>query len=110
MGTISFRFPRRGDSAIAGLEEAKNPAGKSPPPDSDPFNDAEFGGKSRRLSSKLASANTRFEFQKSRQLFIRSHNETLSIVAMRVCNPDRVRPLESIAETQPQLQTALIIL
>ena len=30
-----------------------------------------------------------FEFQKSRQLFIRSRNETLSVVAMRVSNPDR---------------------
>jgi hypothetical protein len=28
---------------------------------------------------------------------------------MRVCNPD-VRPLESIAETQPQLQPALLSL
>jgi hypothetical protein len=26
---------------------------------------------------------------KRRQLFIRTHNETLSIVAMRVSNPDR---------------------
>jgi hypothetical protein len=31
----------------------------------------------------------RFEFQKRRQLFIRSHNEMLSVVAMRVNNPDR---------------------
>jgi hypothetical protein len=33
----SFLFPRRIDSAIAGLEEAKNLAGKNSPPDSDPF-------------------------------------------------------------------------
>ena len=32
-------FPRRIDSAIAGLEEAKNLAGKVPPPDSDLFDD-----------------------------------------------------------------------
>ena len=31
----------------------------------------------------------RFEFQKRSQLFIRTHNETLSVVAMRVNNPDR---------------------
>jgi hypothetical protein len=37
--------------------------------------------------------NRRFQFEKSRQLFIRSHNETLSVVAVRVCNPDR-SPLE----------------
>jgi hypothetical protein len=30
----------------------------------------------------------RFEFQKSRQLFIRTHTETLSVAAMRVCDPD----------------------
>jgi hypothetical protein len=34
------------------------------------------------------------------------HNETLSIAAMRVCNPDRV-PV-GIAEMQPQLQPALL--
>jgi hypothetical protein len=33
--------------------------------------------------------NHRFEFEKSRQLFIRLRNETLSVVAMRVSNPDR---------------------
>jgi hypothetical protein len=30
-----------------------------------------------------------FEFKKRRQLFLRTHNETLSVVAMRVHNPDR---------------------
>jgi len=30
-----------------------------------------------------------FELEKRRQLFIRVHNETLSIVAMCVCNEDR---------------------
>jgi hypothetical protein len=29
------------------------------------------------------------EFHKRSQLFIRVHNETLSVVAMRVSNPDR---------------------
>ena len=29
-----------------------------------------------------------FQFDKRRQLFIRAHNETLSVVVMRVCNPD----------------------
>jgi hypothetical protein len=56
----------------------------------------------------------RFKFHKRSQLFIRAHNETLPVVAMRVSNPDRspvgiiVRPLASIAETQPQLQPALL--
>ena len=31
----------------------------------------------------------RFEFEKRSQLFIRAHNETLSVAAMCVCNPDR---------------------
>ena len=30
-----------------------------------------------------------FEFKKRRQLFIRTHNETLSVAAMCVSNPDR---------------------
>jgi hypothetical protein len=35
-----------------------------------------------------ASTGRRFQFQKSRQLFIRVDNETLSVVAMCVSNPD----------------------
>ena len=45
-------------------------------------------------------------FHKGRQLFIRVRNETLSIVAMRVCNEDC--PSESTPETQLQLQLALL--
>jgi hypothetical protein len=42
-----------------------------------------------------------FQFQKRRQHFIGMHNETLSVSAMRICNPDR-SPLES-----PSLRTGL---
>ena len=57
---------------------------------SDPFNDAESGENHTSLSRQFAvSTNRRLEFHKRSQLFIRAHNETLSIVAMRVCNPDR---------------------
>ena len=35
------------------------------------------------------AANRRFEFHKRSQLFIRVHNESLSVAAMCVCNPDR---------------------
>ncbi len=35
------------------------------------------------------AANRRFQFHKSGQLFVRTHNEAPSIVAMRVSNPDR---------------------
>jgi len=31
----------------------------------------------------------RFKFQKRSQLFIRSDNETLSVAAVRISNPDR---------------------
>jgi hypothetical protein len=57
--------------------------------------------------SLLSLENCRFQFQKRRQLFIRSRNEPLSIIPMRVNDPDRC-PLESIAKTQPQFQPALL--
>jgi len=60
------------------------------------------------VSSQFSTrANCRFEFQKRRQLFIRTQNEPLFVVAVRVSIPDR-RPLESITETQPKLQPALL--
>jgi len=34
-------------------------------------------------------ADRRFQFQKRRQLFIRTHNETLSVTAMCISNEDR---------------------
>jgi hypothetical protein len=40
-------------------------------------------------TQKAAALNRRFEFDKRSQLFTRAHNETLSIAAMRVSNPDR---------------------
>jgi hypothetical protein len=44
------------------------------------------------LSSLFAaSADHRFRFKKRGQLFIRTHNETLSVAAMRVSNPKRFR-------------------
>jgi hypothetical protein len=50
----------------------------------------EFGRNLASLSRQFAaSANRRFKFNKRRQLFLRTHNETLTVVAMCVCNPDR---------------------
>jgi hypothetical protein len=50
----------------------------------------EFGRNLAGLSKQFtASADRRFQSQKRSQFFIGTHNETLSIVAMRVCNPDR---------------------
>ena len=40
-----------------------------------------------RMGAKIPES--RFQFNKRRQLFIRVHNETLSVVAVRMCNPDR---------------------
>jgi len=42
------------------------------------------------LSGKLAATpNRRFQFQKRSQYFIRTHNDPLTVAAMRVSNPDR---------------------
>ena len=38
--------------------------------------------------SRRQAASRGFQFSRRRQLFIRTHNETLSVVTMRVCNPD----------------------
>jgi len=40
-------------------------------------------------TNKLRRPNRRFKFNKRSQLFICAHNETLSVVAMRVSNEDR---------------------
>jgi hypothetical protein len=40
-------------------------------------------------TKKPATPNRRFKFNKSSQLFIRVHNEALSVVAMCVGNKDR---------------------
>jgi hypothetical protein len=42
------------------------------------------------MSNQFAArANHGFKFNKRGQFFIRSHNETFFVVAMRVCYPDR---------------------
>ena len=40
------------------------------------------------MIGRCGGSNRRFDFQKRGQLFIRVHNETLSVAAMRVSNPD----------------------
>jgi hypothetical protein len=40
-------------------------------------------------TNSLEPVDGRFKFQKRGQLFVRPHNEMLSVVAMRVSNPDR---------------------
>ena len=95
---------------VAGPEETKNQRGNSPPPDSDPFSDAEFSENLTcwsigpwsirhrptrlRLSARTipsmnltVNANRQFKFHERSQLFIRPHNETLSVAVIRVSNP-----------------------
>jgi hypothetical protein len=66
-------------------KERRTSRGKCPPPDSDPFNGVKSGKNCASLSSaKPATPNRRFKLRKRRQIFIRPHNETLPVVAMRV--------------------------
>jgi len=105
---ISFLFPRCVDSALAGLKEAKNPAAKVlrliqiflTTPSFEKISPI-------RQTNSPQPANHRFEFEKRRQLFIHTHNEALTVVTMRVNNPDRSSS-ESTAEAQPQLPPALL--
>jgi hypothetical protein len=41
------------------------------------------------MGGRVNRGNRCFEFNERGQLFIRAHNETLSVAAMCVCNPDR---------------------
>src|SRR5215510_4040490 len=79
-------FPRCSSRCgIAGPEGGEESGGECSPTDSDPFSNADFGTNLADASKQFAaSANRRFEFQKRRQLFIRSHNETFSL-AMSIC-------------------------
>jgi hypothetical protein len=47
---------------------------------------------------------TRFQFQKRDQFFVRTHNEALTVAAMRVSNPDCLA-LQFTADTQPSTPT-----
>jgi hypothetical protein len=48
------------------------------------------------LFTQKADANCPFQFQKCSRDFIRSHHEVFSVIAVSVCNPDRVLfPIQS---------------
>src|SRR4029453_2662354 len=49
----------------------------------------------------------RFNFKKCCQVFVGAHDDSLSVVAVRVRNED-VLPSQSTVATQPQLQPALL--
>ena len=103
----TLSFPRLVNSATAVSKREEVCREKHLLPDSDLVRDS-FAKKAASLSSQFAaSASYRFKFQKRSQLFVRTHNETLSVAAMSV--PIQiVCPLESIAETQPRLHLALL--
>jgi hypothetical protein len=87
---LPFLFPLWLILGTAGLEQAKNLAAESHPPDSNLVNDAECAENRASLSRQFAaSADRPFQFQKRRQLFICLHNEQLSVAAMCISNPDR---------------------
>jgi hypothetical protein len=87
---VLVSFPRCVDSLELRVGRGEEPSGKNSPPDSDPFSDAEFGKNLASVSNQFAaSPNHGFQFYKRSQLFIRMHNETLSVAAMCVSNPDR---------------------
>jgi hypothetical protein len=70
------------------------------------FSDAEFGKNAANLSNQFAaSSNRRFQFHKRSQLLLRTHNETLPVVTMCVCNPERspasMIPLPKCRTIQP---------
>src|SRR3984893_11544950 len=105
---ICFLFPRRVDSAVAGLEEAKNPAGKVlrliqiflTPPSFEKISPACRGN-----SPQVQIANSSLVNAVS----ISSARTTKRFPLPRCWSAIQiVRPLESIAETPPQLKPGLL--
>jgi len=74
---------------LHGSEEAKSLAGGGPPPESHPCSDTKSGENYGNWSTQFAAnPNRRFQFNKRSQPFISAHNETPSVAAMSVSNPD----------------------
>jgi hypothetical protein len=66
---LPFFFPAELIRWNCGSERGEEPSGGCPPPDSDPFSDAEFGRNPLSLSmQKIATTNSPFKFQKRSQL------------------------------------------
>ena len=104
---LPFFFPATLILRFAGPEGAKNLAGKCPPPDSNPFSDAESGKIS--PACQANSPQARIAASSSRNAVSFSSARTTKRFPSSRCASaiQIVRPLESIAETQPQLQPAL---
>src|SRR5204863_2139319 len=90
---LPFFFPATLILRFAGPEEAKNLAGRCPPPDSDPFNGAEFGQNTpASQDNSRRGSNGRLRFNKRTQLFIRVHNKRFPLSRCSIRNPDRSPP------------------
>src|SRR5260370_6554817 len=92
---------------VAGPERAKNPAGKTPPPVSDPFSDAEF----EKISPARQANSPQAEVADSSSTNAASFSSacTMKRFPSRCASTIQiVRPQEFTAETQPQLHPALL--
>jgi hypothetical protein len=73
----------------AHLKKGKKAPGEKPPALTPVPDNAECGKNLACSSRQLAaSADRRFKISKRAELFIRTHDKPLSVVAMRVCDPD----------------------
>jgi hypothetical protein len=82
-------FPRYVDSVIRGSGRGEEPSGGNVLRLIQIRRSSVWRKLRQLVKQKTASPNRRFKFQKSRQLFIGTHNETLSVAAMSIRNPDR---------------------
>jgi hypothetical protein len=84
---LPFFSPLSCFSGIAGPEETKNPAGESPPPDSDPFDDTQLWRKLRQLVKPIrCNPELQIRVREKRSAF---HPHAPVSIAMRISNPDR---------------------
>jgi hypothetical protein len=85
----TFPFPRLVNCPTESLKEGKKLSGEAPSPGFRPWFCIPFTKNLASLASQFdADTNRQFQFQQRNQLFIPAHNETPSVAAMRVSNPD----------------------
>jgi hypothetical protein len=86
---LPFCFPLTYFAEARVRKRTKNPAGKSPPPDSDPFSEVEFEKNLAACQNNLPLSQIT-DSSSINALSFSSARTTLSIVAVGVGNPDRV--------------------
>src|SRR6478736_5909348 len=82
--------------------------GERPPPDSNPFSDAEFGKNSPTRQAQSPQARTARSSSKNAVSFSFARTTKRFPSPRCASTIEIVRPLESIAETQPRLKPALL--